>query len=399
MNRFIIGFKSLNRCDLYVFLWCLVQLEGALHIEGAISQGIQAVLLGWAVYEGGIYLLPDRQHPFMLRATSILLFMYFVYGMIFIIFSPPYFPDVHYTYFKSFLSSFIPLYLFYKYSKKGLLTEDRIRIYFVLLLFVVITQYFHLETKISETEHIQGITNNIGYNFLCLLPLCFFLHRRRFLQYAIIGIIMLFIIMSVKRGAIMIGTVCFVWFLWDSVKKSTSVKHKYTTILLGSILIISSVTIISYQLANNDYFTRRIEDTKSGQSSGRDWIYMGIIDAVINDDSFSHLIFGRGAYATFDVVHKMAHNDWLETACNNGLIGITCLILFLYAFFRTAIKATRYTKPEISSVMTMMFFVYFTRMFFSMSLQGMSISITMLIAYFANIINENENSNSNLFFV
>lgn len=388
MNRLIIALRSLNKCDIYVFLWCLVGLEGILHIEGAISQGIQAILLVWAVYEGGIYLLPDKRHPLVLQATSILLFMYFVYGMIFIIFSPPYFPDVHYVYFKSFLSSFIPLYLFYKYSKEGLLTERRIILYFIIILVVTVFQFFHLSAILSKKNDSQGATNNIGYRFLSLLPLCFFLYKKRTIQYITIGVIMFFIFMSVKRGAIMIGTVCFIWFLRDSIIKATSIKHKYATLLFGMILVFFSVVTISYQLANNDFINRRIADTENGNSSGRDKLYLGVIEAVVNDDSYLHLIFGRGAYATFDVIHKMAHNDWLETACNNGLIGVSCLIYFLYAFFKTSIVSKRYVRPEISSVMNMMFFIYLAKMFFSMSLQGMSISITMLIAYFAASIQE-----------
>lgn len=389
MNSVLRTINSFDRCDIYVVLWCVVQLEGLLHIEGVISQGLQALLLGWAIYEGGLYVIPDKRHPFILKATSILLLMYFIYGGLFIIFSPPYFPDVHYAYFKSFLSSFIPLYLFYKYSKKGFLTEDKIKSYFLLLVVVTIGEYFQLASKLIENNNAQENTNNIGYRFLVLLPLCFFLYKRRLLQYIALGIIMLFILLSVKRGAIIIGTICFIWFLSDSVKKSTNIKHKYFTIFLGSILIISAISAVSYQLANSDYLQRRIAETESGNSSGRDKLYTGIIDAIINDDSYIHLIFGRGAYSTFDIVHKMAHNDWLETACNNGLIGLSCIALFLFAFYRTANYSKKHVRPELSSVMIMMFFVFSTRMFFSMSLQGMSIAITMTIAYFASLIHEN----------
>lgn len=375
--------SSINRCDYYVILWCLIQIEEVIHINGIISQGIQAALLFWTLYEGSGYLLPDYRHPLMLKATSILTFMYIVYGSIFIIMSPAYFDlDPHYIYLKSFLVSFMPVFMFYKYTLNKYLTESRLCIYIYIFLLIVIIQFFHLNSVLMSKWNREDVTNNCGYLFLQLFPLIFLLYRNRILQYSIAGIIALFILLSMKRGAIAICAICFIWFLWDSIKKSTSIKHKYTTIVLGSGLVITAFSTITYMLATSDFLNARIEETEQGKTSGRDIIYTKISDAIVNDDSYFHLFFGRGAYASIDVAHKMAHNDWLETACNNGLIGILCLMFFLFAFYRTARKVQQKLRPEISSLMMMLLFIFFLRTFFSMSLQYIPIYVTMLVAYF-----------------
>lgn len=384
----------MNRCDWYVVLWCIVQLEEVIHIEGAISQGIQALLLGWALYEGIAYMLPNRRFPLMLQATSVLTFMYVVYGLVFIVEAPAYFSgDPHYVYMKSFLVSFMPLFLFYKYSQQGYLTEERFCAYLGVFLCTVggryIQQYL---SNMSKTET-DGTTNNYGYSFLTLLPWVFFLYKKRLLQYVTLAIMMLFVLFSMKRGAIAIGAVCVIWFLVDSIRHSTSNKHKMSAVFFGATIVVGAVFAVSYLLATSDYFNSRIEATQKGDSSGRDRLYSTLIDAFVNDDSYIHLIFGRGAYATFDIIHKMAHNDWLETATNNGFLGISCMLFFIISMFFTARQGKKKLPKEIGTVLLMMTFTFVSQTFFSMAIQGMPIYVSMIIAYVAAIVNIQQENN------
>lgn len=381
MNTLIRLLLRLDRCDWYVMLWCIVQLEGVLHIEGVISQVFQALLLGWALYDGGRYLLPNKGNPLMLQATNVLMLMYIIYGLVFIIESPAYYTeDPYYFYMKTFIVSFLPIFMFYKYSIVGYLTEEKIRVYTGIFLLTVILQYYHLGSSSGNISS-EETTNNYGYLFLSLFPSIFFLYQKRLLQYFMLGVLVVFVLLSMKRGAIVVCAVCFIWFLWDSIKHSTSVKHKYTTFFLGTVLTVGAFSSVVYMLATSEYFNRRIEETQKGDSSGRDVLYTKLYDAIVNDDSYVHLFLGRGAYSTYDVVHKMAHNDWLETACNNGLLGIMCVLLFLISFYRTAVQAKYVFKPETSSALQMSFFIFAIRMFFSMSLQEIPIYITIIISY------------------
>lgn len=386
----------MNRCDWYVVLWCVVQLEEVIHIEGAISQGLQALLLGWALYEGIAYMLPNRRFPLMLQATSVLTFMYVAYGLEFIIEAPAYFRDVHYLYMKSFLVSFMPLFFFYKYAKERYLTEKRIKAYFGLFLCLASIVYFHAYIVNMRETKADGTTINAGYSFLGLLPWVYLFYKDRLLQYIFLAIIMLFVLFSMKRGAIMIGAICVVWFLRDSIKYSANIRHKLSAITFGTAIVMGIVSAVSYLLANSDYFNSRIEATQNGDSSGRDELYAKLFDIIINDDSYVHLFFGRGAYATFDVIHKMAHNDWLETACNNGFIGICCLLFFIFAFYYTARQGKKVLPKEMGSVMMMMLLIFTAQTFFSMAMQFLPIYITMVIAYVTEKVYEERVQNETL---
>lgn len=375
----------MNRCDWYVFFWCIYQLQEILYPPGFINQGIQALIMAWAIYEAGIYMLPQRKLPLLLKATSLLLLMYFVYGAVFIIGGADYY-DRPMDYLKSFVNSFLPLFLFYKYSEDGYLDEKRIRIYFLLFLCVIIPQYFHLQDELLAALRKRGSsrtedTNNTGYFFVSLFPMLFFWYKNRIIQYGAMCIVLMFVLMGMKRGAIGIAGICAIWFLWNNIKNASSRKHKYQTVAFGIVIIALAVGAVAYQLASSDYFQQRIEATKAGDSSARDQIYSGILDVIVNDDSYVRLFIGRGAYSTLGETNQLAHHDWLQTACDTGILGVAILIFFFFAFYKTAENSLKYIRPEYKMCMMMLFFASFAKTWFSMSLEDMPIYVTMPMAY------------------
>lgn len=341
--------------------------------------------MAWAIYEAGIYMLPQRGIPLMLKATSLLLFMYFVYGSIFILLGSDYYSTPS-NYLKSFVNSFLPLFLFYKYAEDGYIDEKRLRLYFFFFLCVIVLQYFQKQDQLLEELKKRGSsrtedTNNIGYFFVSLFPMLFFWYKNRMVQYGAMCVILLFVLMGMKRGAIGIAGFCAFWFLLNNIKNASSRKHKYQTIAFGIVMIVTAVGAVTYQMATSDYFQQRIEETQEGNTSGRDKIYITLLNAIVNDDSYTHLFIGQGAYSTIKVAHKLAHHDWLETACNNGILGVIILSIFFYAFYKTARDAKKIIKPEFSTCMMMLFLISFAKTWFSMSLEDMPIYTTMPMAY------------------
>lgn len=385
MNKLIRAFQILNRCDWYVFFWCLYQMQGILYPQGVINQVVQALIMGWAVYEAYIFMLPQRNLPLMVKATSMLIFMYFIYGGIFIVFGSDFYSTPS-AYLKSFVNSFLPFFLFFKYSKDGYLDEERMRAYFLVFLCMSIPQYYNEEAKALLKLRNMGkirteTTNNFGYYFLSLLPMLFFWYKKRIIQYISLCIILLYVLMGMKRGAIAISGVCAVCFLVDSIKNTKSKKHKYQAVAFCIAVVVLSIATVTYQLANNNLLQQRIESTKEGNSSGRDIIYEKAIDLVVDDTSIVHLLIGRGAFSTIKEMGVLAHNDWLETACDIGLFGILVLTFYYFSFLKTAVDCQRVMKTEYKMCMMMLFFASFSKTFFSMSLQDMPIYVTMPMAF------------------
>lgn len=77
-----------------------------------------------------------------------------------------------------------------------------------------------------------------------------------------------------------------------------------------------------------------MEDTASGQSSGRDILYSTYWSHYINNDNIVQLLFGEGAYHTENILHLKAHNDWLELLIDCGLCGAILYFVYWYSFFK-----------------------------------------------------------------
>lgn len=360
-------------------------MQGFLYPEGAIGQALQAVMLVWGFYESKDYLLPNRCNPPLLKATSILLLMFCLYGIPLILFNPGGLSRPHY-YLQSLLASFLPLFMFYKYIRDGYLTEKRFRQYIILFLIVSLWKFEKCRREMITQLAQKGldsdeITNNAGYIFLTLMPVTFFFYKKPLLQYVLLLFILSFILLSMKRGVILISAFCLVYILYMNIKTSENKKHKYISVFMGVMVILVGTFYISYQLSSSDYFRQRIEETKHGKSSGRDKLYSHALDLVINDNSIEHLLIGRGAQSTRIELGKEAHQDWLETAMNNGLFGVSILTYFCIVFLKTVLKKNNAIPKPINSAFIILYFIFIAKSMFSMSLQDMPCFQTMMISF------------------
>lgn len=360
-------------------------MQGLLYPEGPIGQALQAILIVWSGYEGKDYLLPNRNNPPLLKAASILLLMYCVYGIPLILFNPYGVSRPHY-YLQSYLASFMTVILFYRYLKEGYLTEDRLKKYIWIFLVVVIWHYFKCHQEMIAKLRRRGsgaeeVTNNAGYEFLGLLPMTFFFYKKPIFQYSLLCLIMLFIVMAMKRGPILIGAVCFVWTLIVNIKAAENKKHRYMTLLLGFSVVLMGFAYVSYQLSNSDYMNKRIEETQKGESSGRDHLYSNAIDLLVNDNSYSNLLIGHGADSTVGLLGKRAHQDWLETAINNGLCGVCVLLYLCVCFAFTVLKKKGNVPKQIHTAFQVLYFIFISKTMFSMSLADMPCFQSMFISF------------------
>ncbi len=327
-------------------------------------------------------MLPLRKYPVLLKASSWFLLMFVIYGIHLFLFRPSY-TTTTYEYAEFYINSFGPVFIFYKFSKDGLLTENRMKVYFIFLFLVVIWRYCHNITSSIKDE----FTNNTGYELVSLLPLTWLFHKQHLLRYSLWAIFMLLILLSMKRGAILIGGICFIWMLYESIMHSTSKKSRYIAVLFGAVLTIGATSLVLNLLENSTYFQNRVEATQDGKSSGRDEIYSMLIEHMIESKSYADLLIGRGANSTLEL-KRMAHQDWLQVAYDNGLIGICLFLNFCGAFLYTAINSRCRISRNLSTSFLMLFFIFFMKTLFSMSLTVISIGMSMLMGYYTFKTNE-----------
>lgn len=388
--------KNLNRCDFFLLIWVIYYLQGIAYPDGGI---MSLALLGVNLLISAsctLKVMQWRNGPIYFRGLNMLMFLFTIYGFILVLMGPStlYYPISgqsmpSYNYIKSIYLSLLPIYPFYYYTKKGYLTSEHLRIWGVIFLASVTLSYFRtqreaLEALIESGSKTDGITNNSGYLFLSCLPLLVLYRKKPIIQFAFLAFVMAFIVMGMKRGAIAIGLASSVYFMWQAITKSKG-KTRFLFIVLSISICIGSVLFFIHQMSSSDYMMKRIEATLAGNSSGRDSLYTFFWKYFTEDASFIHYLIGRGANGTLEIYYNYAHNDWLEIAVNQGLLGIVVYAFYWFGFYKTWRLAT---NIDAKTILALMFLIFFAKTIFSMSYADMTYVSTSVLGYALGTINK-----------
>ena len=175
-----------------------------------------------------------------------------------------------------------------------------------------------------------------------------------------------------KRGAIVIGSLSVIALIWSNLFSKDS-KHKIWSLLFAVVLVVATVAVVSNMMAEGGYFAYRVEQTLSGDTSGRDVIYETLWAGIIEEPNLFYMLFGRGGNGTWAVAGDFAHQDWLETLCNNGLVGGLILLGFYYRLLRDAFSSKALFSNNYFIAYLVLFFIAFSKTLFSMSIQSMEV--------------------------
>ena len=143
-------------------------------------------------------------------------------------------------------------------------------------------------------------------------------------------------------------------------------------------------------MENSAYFMTRIEQTLEGDASGRDIIYRTLWDAILSETRPLYFYLGRGADSTLRVYGAFAHQDWLETFCNNGLLGVIILFSFFYTFGKNVWKSRNFFPSMMFYSFVTLFTIILSKTLFSMSIQDLHVSDSMLLGFFAYKLSNSE---------
>lgn len=377
--------KKVNGCAIYVILWCLYYLQGILYAQGGIiSQSLLAVLLISSLYFCLKVNMTKGKLPLFMRVLNVFVVMLTIYGIFFLlsvhnVYNDNYLlsPLSKIEFLKSIYISQLPIYAFYYYARKGRLNDEFIRRSIIIIFIVTVCMFFWHHTqeilRQSTNVNVENITNNIAYNLVAILPLFFFVKKSLIMQHVLILVTLLLILTGMKRGAIFVGVVCFLWSVYRLYIKSRGQRRLFV-ILITTVTVVGVCMYALNQYATNDYFQYRIGQTIDGDSSGRDIIYTSLMDYFMNQTSLVRILFGNGAYHTVRVVGAAAHNDWLELLICHGLIGGVIYVLYYYALLRVFLTSRNNTCHNVlGSVLIIMllssiFSMQYNNLFFPMSM-------------------------------
>lgn len=367
---------------LYVLLWELYFLQGTLGFQGAFSQILLIFLLAVSAfycYKVNVSKVKSQG----IKAVNILLLLVVVYGLYLIIqgqdsaaYGRAYYHISRFDYLKIFLISLLPIYFFY-YNTRNKEISQRTCIFLLFVFLVGYTLSFYTNLyEVTDGDEEKEITNNVGYYFLSIVPLVYLIKERLLLKTIAIGFISFYIIMSLKRGAMLVGGICLVLFLYNNFRYSSR-RNKFIVCVLSITLLFLMYNYVIDFYNSSDYFQYRYEQTLEGESSGRDNIYSSMISGFLDQSNIFSILFGNGADATIRLYGSYAHNDWLEFLTNQGLVGVVIYAIYWSLLYKTWKKAI----GNISLCLGTFILIYFTITFFSMSANDYSPCASLCLGY------------------
>lgn len=380
---------------MFLVAFVLYYLQGIVYPEGG---AMSITLLGLTLLVSAncaIKVLQWRNNPVYFKGFNMLMLLFTVYGFALIISSPStlYYPlsgkaMPSYNYVKSIYLSLLPIYPFYYYTKKGYLTAERLQMWGVIFLASVTLSYFRmqheaLEKFLERGSNVEEVTNNTGYLFLSCLPLLVLYRKKPLTQFAALAFVMAFLIMGMKRGAIIIGSISAIYFMWRVIKSSRGIT-RFLFIFLSVAICVGVVYFFTYEMATSDYMQQRLESTMEGNSSGRDNLYSFFWHYFTDEADVLHYLIGRGANGTLEIYYNYAHNDWLEIAVNQGILGLVVYAFYFLGFYKTWKCAT---NTDAKTILALMLFIFFAKTFFSMSYADMTFVATAPLGYALATIN------------
>ncbi len=382
---------SLKTADFYLILWCIYNLQGFLFPVGSLfAKVVLLVLMIVSLYYVG-YSFSRYSLPKLLKVLAVLIAILSIYGVLFMLFGTTITVNSEniqsFDYLRNVIVSLTPVYAFYVFTQKGQIDESWLSKWAIIFLLVCIAGFYNYNAIVLDNQDTIGeSTNNAGYMILSLIVFVPIFHKRQLVQYLYLAIVAFFFIISIKRGAIIIGVLSIAVFLllpasYDSEKgkKKTKIRYLIFKWLLTAVFIYVGIRYVSNLLSTNDYMNMRYQSSLEGDMSGRENIYKALITYLNERASFFDLLFGGGVYKTIQVSGAAAHNDWLEFLVDNGVIVTLFYLYYWVVMAKTALSSPR---NRVYTQIIILFFVnYFLRTFFSMSYSDVTVYASCALGF------------------
>lgn len=221
--------------------------------------------------------------------------------------------------------------------------EHRAFLFFVIIVYMVLSCYYVTTYQKQVVNELVAQQNNASYTLLLFVPfiLCI---RNNIIK--IIGVVITFCLMliSLKRG----GLIAFLSALSVYYIVLQLSKNKGNRILLiAAIISVLLPIIIDYLFISDNHYLSiaidRFENIREDNGSGRIDIYSKVLEK-IEDSNLFNTLFGHGWNSVADIpeIRLSAHNDFLETQYDFGLIALFLFIVVLYRIVRYIKNAVEY---------------------------------------------------------
>ena len=362
--------KDSTKVYLYTGGWCLYFLQGVFGMKGSYVAVVLSILL---VAISFLYVFLSQpvsevrkgKIPYLLVALD-LFFLVLLISKVAYVIGQGEITKLEFKDLQVLCITLLPVYFYYYYSKKGCLKEKEMRCVAVLFLTFLFVNYLYFYMDRMAIIGSDEFTNNAGRFLVSIVPMLMLFDEKNRLQ-IVLGLLISFLVMlSAKREALLVLLIeILLIFVWKT--KDSSVKQKVKTYLVLLLVLFALAYLSYYMFENISYFQKRIYETLYGNLSGRDRLLPRLLYEFLYNSTDPQFLFGRGTLKTWTLVGNFAHNDLMELATCQGIVGIVFYLnlwLALVCFWKRQEKGIL----KLASLMLLVDFfcgAEFSRFYFS----------------------------------
>ena len=367
-------FSLKAECWFYTFLWVMYYLQGVLYPSASFFAKVAlGLVLVMSLYRSISFFSLGLSRYY--KAAMWLVVMFFVYGFFHLFESPAImrsefesFPVTQYYYLKDSMCSLLPLFAYGFYCRRGIINDNNITKFIALFFFLAVINFFSYSRMLLSVTALNvdsgfSLVNNMGYRFIPLMPLVYFMRKYRNLY---LLTCYLFTVLCLKRGALIVGSIFVFVYMLNTIILDRRRGSKHTKIVVLIVFFVAFVFLYDY-IRQNEILFGRINAMLEGDSSGREDYYVIAFNYLFKDLDVFRFLFGGGANTSIRIIGNYAHNDWLEIGMNNGLLGLSIYVSFLFAGLFTWKQLKRKNQKDESFAFGMYILAFFLMSLFSMA--------------------------------
>jgi len=309
-------------------LLVLYRLLNCVFTEGSVfsQASIVLIILISFVYFFKTLLLNESFSLFFIAWT-----VFVVLNIVGFLFNPHFAAGTARDTFKNILGCMLPFYPFYYFTRKNILSAKILLRFFMMMIPVLILQFIlNRNNVLIELDTFDtDIVNNMGYAFVSLMPFVFLIKKRKLLSGLLMGIFILFIIQSAKRGALIAGSLGMIIYFYYLIRTVDRAKKAYSYVLV--FIVFLALGYFAWKTySGNEFLLTRLTMMMDGDTSNRSVLYTTILSEWYNSNNLWHLFFGFGFGGSLILTSgNLAHCDWLELLASFGFVGIMAYVFLL----------------------------------------------------------------------
>lgn len=278
---------------------------------------------------------------------------------------------------------FMGFYPFYFFARRDILRRQHLIAFFIFMLIASILSFYHNQQQIllERLNDNENVVNNVAYMFVGLIPFVFLLVRYKLIAFGSISILLYFIVLGSKRGALITGVMGFIIFIYYFLIVSNK-RFSIRNYIIGFIALGVIIYFGYEQLGNNEYFMSRLESTGQNKEV-RNINFASLWQAWLNSESYLNIFFGYGFMASLKVgaTGNFAHNDWLELLSNFGIVGISLYTWLFYSSYKMIYRNKLVKEKKYILICTLI--VWFFPTLFSMGIYSYNFVFTGILLNYA----------------